>query len=1523
MQAFRRFPFRVLLGAFLASSVFVVLNVTPASATGNTLYVSSTGTNTGVNPCIITAPCQTVDEAVDFAASGDTIDVAGTIDEHVNISGPATLTVQQWPSMPAAVLDGQSTGEVFSDSATGGTLTIAGLTIQNGMSTNGGGIFAAGPLVVTGSTITNNTANGDGGIQADGGLDMTNSVVSDNHSTAADGGGIGCNCPSDSFTITSSTITGNTSPNTNALPEAGGGIFDQFGTATISDSTISGNTAFQGSGMFLNFVSATLTDDAITGNTGIGQGGGVVTASGSLQVNDSTIADNVSGFGGGIDDVFTGAATIDGSTVTGNTGGQISIDGAVTLAGDIVANDGATRPEDCNLFSGAGIALVDGGHNVADDATCAFTATGSTNSSTAIDDYLGVLGNYGGPTQTVPLLSSPSPSTPSPDPAAAVIPGANPLCTANSGQDQRGDPRLPNGASFCDIGAYEIGDPLPPTAPTATAGNSAIAVSWTDPASDGGSAITGYDVYCSTTSPPATTGTPSATVGGATATQATVTGLNNSTPYFCVVTAVNGVGASSPSSIVGATPLNVPTPPQSPVATPSNGSIGISWVDPVSNGGSAITGYDVYCQTSSPPLTTLTPTTTVSGATATSATVSGTNGTPYFCVVTAVNANGSSLPSSPVVTATPSTVPDAPPTSGATPHNASIMVGWSDPASNGGSPITGYDVYCSTTSPPATTGTPSATASGATATSAVVSGLTNGTGYFCVVTAVNANGQSVPSSPILHITPSTVPGAPTAPTATAGNSQITVGWTDPTSNGGAAITGYDVYCSTTSPPATTGTPSATASGATATSATVSSLSNGTQYFCVVTAVNVDGQSVASSPVVNATPSTVPGAPTSPIATAGNAQIGLSWTDPTSNGGSAITGYDVYCSTTSPPATTGTPSATASGATATSATVSTLSNGTQYFCVVTAVNVDGQSVASSPVVNAMPAAVPGAPTSPGVTPGNASMGVSWVDPVSNGGSPITGYDVYCSTTSPPATTGTPSATASGATATSATVSSLINGTQYFCVVTAVNANGQSLPSSPVVSATPSTVPGAPTSPTAATGNTQITVGWVAPASNGGSAITGYKVYCQTTNPPSVILTPSVTPGPSATSAVITGLTNGTQYFCVITAVNANGQSVASSPIVSTTPFTSAGPPTSPTATPGNAQITVGWVAPASNGGSAITGYRVYCQTTNPPSVILTPSATPGPSATSAVVTGLTNGTQYFCAVTAVNANGQSVASSVVSATPVAPPPPPPSPKHGYWLVGSDGGIFTFGSANFWGSTGSLKLNRPVVGITPTKDESGYWLVATDGGIFAFGDAPYVGSIPGLGLLPAGSGGPGKHLNAPIVGMVPSASGAGYFMIGSDGGVFAFGDAQYEGSCPGIGGCVGAAVGVAPDASGLGYWLVTTSGHVYTFGDAQNFGAPGPQSSNITSIVRTPDGKGYWILDANGSVFAYGSAAFLGGLPAGASGALDPATAIFTASDGGGYWVATALGKVYAFGDAPQDGDMSGTHLNGSIIAATGF
>jgi hypothetical protein len=274
--------------------------------------------------------------------------------------------------------------------------------------------------------------------------------------------------------------------------------------------------------------------------------------------------------------------------------------------------------------------------------------------------------------------------------------------------------------------------------------------------------------------------------------------------------------------------------------------------------------------------------------------------------------------------------------------------------------------------------------------------------------------------------------------------------------------------------------------------------------------------------------------------------------------------------------------------------------------------------------------------------------------------------------------------------------------------------------------------------------------------------------------------------------------------------------------------------------------------------------------------------------------------------------------------------------GYWLVGTDGGIFSFGAATFHGSMGGIPLQRPVVGIVPTPSGNGYWLVASDGGVFAFGDAGYYGSIPGLGIHPAGSG-LTNSLNAPIVGIVGSYDGNGYFMVAADGGVFAFGDATFAGSCPGIGGCSGSGVAVVPSLqTPNGYWLTTQTGHVYGFG-VPSYGEPGPQSSPMTSMSTTMShyssayNGGYYILDANGQVFAYGNAANganrqIDSVPAGQAGGVNPATAIATAFEGDnddGNWVATANGTVFDFGGAPNFGDMSGTRLNGSIIAMGGY
>ena len=534
----------------------------------------------------------------------------------------------------------------------------------------------------------------------------------------------------------------------------------------------------------------------------------------------------------------------------------------------------------------------------------------------------------------------------------------------------------------------------------------------------------------------------------------------------------------------------------------------------------------------------------------------------------------------------------------------------------------------------------------------------------------------------------------------------------------------------------------------------------------------------------------------------------------------------------------------------------LTNGTEYFFTVKASNGGGTS-GPSLEVNATPEpSAPGTPSGVGASPGNGTASVTW-----SSDSGATSYEVFDATTSGAENYSGATACIATAPTDTCTVNGLTNGTEYFFTVKASNIGGTSGPSLEVHATPEPAIPAAPSGVSATPGNGTAGVSWSTDA-----GATAYEVFVATGSGAENYLGATACAATAPTdSCTVNGLTNGTQYFFTVEATNGGGTSGPSLEVHATPEPPAPATPSGVSASADNGTASVSWSSDA-----GATAYEVFVATGSGGENYLGATACTATAPTdTCTVNGLTNGTEYFFTVKASNIGGTSGPSLEVHATPEPPPPtpsplPPPSPspaQHGYWLVGSDGGIFTFGSAQFYGSTGSLRLQRPVVGIVPTQSRSGYWLDASDGGIFAFGDAGFYGSIPGLGLHPAGSGLP-NSLNAPIVGMVPSTDGGGYFMVASDGGVFAFGDARFAGSCPGIGGCSGAAVAVMPDATGNGYWVVTATGHIYTFGDAPYFGAPGPQSAPVTSAVRTPDGHGYWVLLANGAIFNYGDASNFG-------------------------------------------------------------
>ena len=243
--------------------------------------------------------------------------------------------------------------------------------------------------------------------------------------------------------------------------------------------------------------------------------------------------------------------------------------------------------------------------------------------------------------------------------------------------------------------------------------------------------------------------------------------------------------------------------------------------------------------------------------------------------------------------------------------------------------------------------------------------------------------------------------------------------------------------------------------------------------------------------------------------------------------------------------------------------------------------------------------------------------------------------------------------------------------------------------------------------------------------------------------------------------------------------------------------------------------------------------------------------------------------------------------------------------GYWLVAADGGIFSEGGASFTGSTGSMVLNKPIVGMAATPDGKGYWLVASDGGIFNYGDAAFEGSA---GNLP---------LNKPIVGMAATPDAKGYWLVASDGGIFNYGDAAFEGSAGNLP-LNKPIVGMAATPDGKGYWLVASDGGIFNYGDAQFYGSTGGMTLNkpIVGMAATPDGKGYWLVASDGGIFNYGDAQFYGST--GGMTLNKPIVGMAATPGGNGYWLVASDGGIFNYGAAVFYGSTGGAPTNKPIV-----
>jgi hypothetical protein len=366
-------------------------------------------------------------------------------------------------------------------------------------------------------------------------------------------------------------------------------------------------------------------------------------------------------------------------------------------------------------------------------------------------------------------------------------------------------------------------------------------VSFTAPASDGGSAITAYTVSCD----------PGAVTKTGAASPITVTGLTNGTAYTCTVSATNSVGAGTASAPSNSfTPRGVPGAPTAVSAAGGAGQATVSFTAPASDGGSAVTGYTVSCDPGA---------VTKTGAASPLAVTGLTNGTAYTCTVTATNSVGTGPASAASNSVTPATLPGAPTAVSAIAGDAAVTVSFTAPASDGGSAVTGYTVSCD----------PGAVTKTGAASRLTVTGLTNGTAYTCTARASNSTGIGTASVPSNSVTPtapaagggggggggsgSSVPGAPGGVSAGVGDGQVTVSFNAPAS-GGTPITGYTVNCS----------PGGVTQTGTGSPITVTGLTNGVARTCTVTARNAIGDGPASATSNSVTP--IAGALSGPMLT---------------------------------------------------------------------------------------------------------------------------------------------------------------------------------------------------------------------------------------------------------------------------------------------------------------------------------------------------------------------------------------------------------------------------------------------------------------------------------------------------------------------------------------------------------------------------------------------------------------------------------------------------------------------------------
>ena len=220
------------------------------------------------------------------------------------------------------------------------------------------------------------------------------------------------------------------------------------------------------------------------------------------------------------------------------------------------------------------------------------------------------------------------------------------------------------------------------------------------------------------------------------------------------------------------------------------------------------------------------------------------------------------------------------------------------------------------------------------------------------------------------------------------------------------------------------------------------------------------------------------------------------------------------------------------------------------------------------------------------------------------------------------------------------------------------------------------------------------------------------------------------------------------------------------------------------------------------------------------------------------------------------------------------------------------------------------NPPAGNPATAKAKSGYWMVGSDGKVYAFGDSKFLGNAP----VPGG---------AEAVDLEPTPSGSGYWIVDSAGHVFAIGDAKHLGNANTAKLDAGEKVtSLSSTKLGNGYWMFTSKGRAMTFGDAVHYGDMAATRLNgpVLDSIPTASGKGYYMVASDGGIFSFGDARFYGSM--GGKRLNAPVQSLVPDGDNVGYWLVASDGGIFSF-EAPFKGSMGGKRLNKPVTGMVRF